>query len=181
MIGLVLAILIIFSLRLFWPSTEFDVSDVSHSEVLNNNNNNNNNVNEQDEVSEVTTDETDSSLPELYTASDAEKTKLMTAKYEILEQARKKLKRHQAYLKHEMWGLKFESKKAKKMSMSLMSASKLLNNPPMLGAFLSVEQIKDEIAKVNFAEKSLDEVEEIIKAKMEENTNSEGQTNSVIQ
>jgi Pyruvate/2-oxoacid:ferredoxin oxidoreductase gamma subunit len=162
MVGLVLAILIIFSLRLFWPSTEFDLSEMPQTEASSDN------IDEQVNASEVTTNETDSSLAELNASSGEEKTKLMTAEYEILEQERKKLKRHLAQLKHEMWGLKFTPEKAKKISTSVMSASRLLNNPPMLGAFLSVGQIKDEIVKVNFAEKSLEEVDEIIKAKIEE-------------
>jgi len=44
-----------------------------------------------------------------------------------------------------------------------MGASRLLNNPHMLGAFLNVEGIKDEIAKIKFAEKSLEQVSQVIK------------------
>lgn len=175
MVGLVFAILIIFCLRLFWPSSGFEMKDVSQSEVSNDN------TGEQVETSEVVTNETDLSSPELNVPSDEEKTRLMTAEYELLELARKKLKRHLAQLKHDMWGLKFPSNTAKEMSKSVMSASKLLKNPHMLGAFSSVEQIKDEVAKVNFAEKSLEEVDEIIKAKIEEDTGNTDQTNSAMQ
>lgn len=153
MVGLIVAILIIFGLRLFWPSNEYEVSGVSQNEV----------TNEQAESPEVIANETDLSS-ELNAPSDDEKRELMTAEYEILEQARKKLKRHVSHLKHDMWGLKFASDTAKKMSTSVMSASRLLKNPHMLGAFSGVEGIKDEIAKVKFAEKSLVEVDEIIEA-----------------
>lgn len=150
MVGLIVAILIIFSLRLFWPSTQSGMSEVSE--------------NEQPEISEE-----NGSLSEKLNISDDslaedERTRLMTAEYEILVQARKELKRHLARLRHDMWGLKFASEKAKKMSTSVMGASRLLKNPHMLGAFSNVEGIKDEIAKINFAEKSLQQVNEIIEA-----------------
>lgn len=175
MVGLVLAILIIFGLRLFWPSDEFESGEVSQTEVLEENA-----VEEANAVEELI-NKNESSLAKLNAPSSEEKTKLMTAEYDILEQSRKKLKRHLALLKHEMWGLKFPSDTAKQMSMSVMSASKLLKNPHMLGAFLNVEQIKDEIAKVNFAEKSLEEVDVIIKAKLEENARAEAQNNSATE
>ncbi len=175
MVGLVLAILIIFGLRLFWPSSEFDVSNVSQTDTLNNN------LGSQDETSKPISEVTDSSSMELTVPDDEEKTKLMKAEYEILELSRKNLKRHLGKLKHDMWGLKFPSDIAKELSTSVMSASKLLKNPHMLGAFSNVEQIKDEVAKVNFAEKSLEEVDEIIKAKVDESANGADQTNSAIQ
>ncbi len=175
MVGLVIAILIIFGMRLFWPSDEFVASEVYQSKAS---------VEheiEQADADDVVVNETESTLPELDAPSSEEKTKLMSAEYEILQDSRKKLKRHIAFLKHEMWGLKFPSDKAKQISMSVMSASNLLNNPNLLGAFLNVEQIKDEIAKINFAEKSLEEVDEIIKVKLEENASKEVQTNSATQ
>jgi hypothetical protein len=176
MVGLVLAILIIFGFRLFWPSSDSGLTnavqvqeaDISESPE-------NSNV-----ISDVSVNDEGSALPELNEPSDDEKTKLMTAEYEILEQSRKKLKRHLAQLKHEMWGLKFPKEIATKMSKTVMSASKLLKNPHMLGAFSSVEQIKDEIAKVEFAEKSLEEIDEIVKAKIEE-SNSQEQASSATQ
>lgn len=157
MVGLIIAILIIFSLRLFWPSTQSGVSEVSLHEDMTNK------EEQQVEILEVTTEENELSSQKLSVLSDDERTRLMTAEYEILQQERKKLKRHLAHLKHDMWGLKFAPEKAKQMSTSVMGASKLIKNPDMLGAFSSVEDIKDEIAKVNFAEKSLQEVSEIIK------------------
>ena len=166
MVGLVLAILIIFGLRLFWPSSEFEINDVSQSEVLNDK------TEVETQVDESGSNETGSLTIELNASGDEEKTKLMKAEYEVLEQARKNLKRHLAQLKHEMWGLKFPAETAKEMSTSVMSASKLLKNAHMLGAFFNVEQIKDEIAKLNFAEKSLEEIDEIVKAKIKENTDS---------
>ena len=152
MVGLVIAILIIFSLNLFWPSSQPDVSNMSLNE----------NINEQDVISEASTGQDESSSRDLNTPSDDEKIKFMTAEYEILDKARKKLKRRLARLKHDMWGLKFVPEKSKQMNEILLNAHKLIKNPDMLGAFSNVKGIQDEIAKVNFAEKSLEQVNAMI-------------------
>ena len=72
------------------------------------------------------------------------------------------MKQRLARLKHNMWGLKFEKNTAKEMSEILLNAHKLIKNPDMLGAFSGVESIKDEIMKIKFADKSLDQVSKII-------------------
>jgi cell division protein FtsB len=157
MVGLVIVILIIFSLRLFWPSTQSSVSDVSLNEDI---------VNEESKtgVTEVTTGESEVIIQKLDDENGDERRRLMTAEYQILEQERKKLKRHIAKLKHDLWGLKFAPDKAKEISTTVLGASKLLKNPGMLGAFSSVEGIKDEIAKIQFSEKSLQQVDIMIEA-----------------
>jgi Pyruvate/2-oxoacid:ferredoxin oxidoreductase gamma subunit len=175
MVGVVLAILIIFGFRLFWPSADSGFNETSQTEVTYQN------IDEQVESSDTVASESTSSETELDAENDKERTRLMRAAYEVLEEARTKLKRHIAKLKHEMWGLKFTKEKAKKISTTVMGANKLLKNPHMLGAFSNVEQIQNEIAKVNFAEKSLEEIDEIIKAKIEENANSADHTNSAMQ
>ena len=170
--ALVLAILIIFAYRLFWSSpasinsTQEEVVEKAETEAV---------------IEAVPANEVISSSQELNTASDSEKRKLMEAEYEVLQQIRKELKNHIGLLKHKMWGLKFPSETAKEISTTVMGANKLLKNPPMLGAFSSVEDIKDEIAKIEFAEKSLAGVDEIVKAKIEENANSVDQTDSAMQ
>lgn len=176
MVGLVLVILIIFGYRLFWPSSVPEPIKSVQEEVV-----------EKDETSEASVTETDtadeviSSSQQLNAPNDAEKTRLMRAEYEVLEDTRKKLKRHIALLKHQMWGLKFPPENAKKISTTVMGANKLLKNPHMLGAFHGVEDIKDEIAKIEFAEKSLIEIDEMVKAKIEENKSSEDHLNSAMQ
>ncbi len=155
MVGVIIAILIIISVKLFWPSNHSDSSELSYEEDINIK------ENKIDGPTNAITAESESSQ-ELNTPSDDEKIRLMTAEYGVLEQERKNLKRHIARLKHEMWGLKFVPEKAKKISMIVLGASKILKNPDMLGAFSSVEGIKDEIAKVKFAEKSLQQVDEMI-------------------
>lgn len=155
MVGLIIVILIIFGVRLFWPESTSEINVVNQNDVV-------------DESSTAqTTDESFTRELELKAPNDEERSRLIRAEYEILEDARKKLKRHIAQLKHDMWGMKFAPDTAKKISTVVLSASKLLKNPHMLGAFSSVEGIKDEIAKVNFAEKSLEEVDKMIQMNIE--------------
>lgn len=61
-----------------------------------------------------------------------------------------------------MWGLKFAPETAKKMSEIMLNSHKLIKNPDMLGAFSSVKGIQDEIAKIKFAESSIEQVSELI-------------------
>lgn len=99
---------------------------------------------------------------ELSRADDEETIRLKTAAYEELEEGRKKLKRRLSRLKHDMWGLKFAPDQAKKMSSIMLEGHKLIKNPEMLGAFFTVKQIEDEIAKISFAGKSLNEIDRMI-------------------
>ena len=144
MVGLVIAILVLFIINLFWPA---DMIGVNEAQVT------------QKGAEQTTTTNEVIDLPvELNQPNDDEKVKLMTAAYEVLEDGRKKLKRRLSRLKHEMWGLKFEADQAKKMSNIMLEAHKLIRNPEMRGAFLSVKGIEDETAKIKFADKSLDEI-----------------------
>lgn len=175
-VGLVLAILIIFGYRLFWSPSELKPINSREDEV----------VEKTETKAEAiieggATDEVISSSQQLGAPSDSEKRKLMEAEYEILEQTRKKLKSHIGLLKHKMWGLKFPSATAKEISTTVMGANSLLKNPHMLGAFSSVEDIKNEIAKIEFAEKSLADIDEIVKAKLEENASNADQSDSAMQ
>lgn len=171
MVGLIIAILIIFSYRLFWPSTEPELNHDNEMNVVDGIEPENNEIVETNSVKEDLSPSQRLSIP-----SDENKRKLMVAEYEILEQARNKLKKHIALLKHQMWGLKFPPESAKKISSTVMSANMLLKNPDMLGAFSSVEQIKDEVTKIEFAKKSLMEIDALIKTRLEDdstNPNSE--------
>lgn len=152
MVGLVIAILIIFSMKLFWPSSHTDVSNARLNE-------------NQEVISETPAVEEASSSLALNTPSDDEKVKQMTAEYQTLEKERKNLKRRLARLKHEMWGLKFAPEDAKQMSEIMLNGYKLIKNPDMLGAFSSVKGIQDEIAKIKFAEKSLEQIDRMISEK----------------
>lgn len=86
----------------------------------------------------------------------------MKLEYELLEKNRKKLKKSLAKIKHEIWGLKFPSKKAKEINKIMLNSYELLKNPKMLGAFFNVEEILNEQDKINFSIKSLEFVESAI-------------------
>ncbi len=152
MVGLVVVILIIFIANLFWPSNQASDRKLSS----------NRDIIEQGKSTEDTTNKGVILSSELNAPSDDEKIKLMTAEYGILEKERKNLKRRLSRLKHDMWGLKFAPETAKKMSEIMLSSHKLIKNPDFLGAFSSVKGIQDEIAKIKFAESSIEQVSELI-------------------
>lgn len=152
MVGLVIAILIIFLANLFWPSNQAGDRMLSSKQ----------DTIEQDESTEDANNRDVILSSDLNTPSDDEKIKLMTAEYEILEKERKKLKRRLSRLKHDMWGQKFAPETAKKMSEIMLNSHKLIKNPDMLGAFSSVKGIQDEIAKIKFAESAIEQVSELI-------------------
>ena len=95
---------------------------------------------------------------------DADRVMQMKTEYALLEQARKTLKRRLSRLKHYLWDMKFSPEDAKKASDSLLYAYKLLKNPDQLGAFSNVAMIADERAKIHFASKGLDGVDQLIVA-----------------
>ena len=64
-----------------------------------------------------------------------------------------------------MWGLKFKKNTAKEMNEVLLNALKLIKNPGLLGSFSDIENIRDEIMKLRFANKALDQVSDIINKK----------------
>ncbi len=159
MVGLVIAILIIFIANLFWPSNQANYRKLSLKQ----------DIIEQGEISEDTTNRDVILTTDLNVPSDDEKIKLMTAEYEILEKERKNLKRRLSRLKHDMWGQKFAPETAKKMSEIMLNSHKLIKNPDMLGAFSSVKGIQDEITKIKFAQSSIEEVSELIEENKKSN------------
>jgi hypothetical protein len=150
-LGLVSGALLFFCFILFWPANE----------------NNPDSLEKQNVSSEISQDEILASEP--VNINDEDRYEAMKSEYKILEKERRLLKQRLARLKHSMWGLKFEKDKAKRMSEILLNAHKLIKNPDMLGAFSDAESIKDEIMKLRFASKSLDQVKEIINQKKNNN------------
>ena len=51
------------------------------------------------------------------------------------------------------------------MNEVLLNALKLIKNPGLLGSFSDIENIRDEIMKLRFANKALDQVSDIINKK----------------
>ena len=159
MVGLVIAILIIFTVTLFWPTAPNEThTSIEETEAI-----------KETVATDIAQEKTKTDTQnELNAPADDEKSELMAAEYKLLEKARNDLKRQLARLKHEMWGLKFPAEEAKEMNEIMLNAHKLIKNPHMLGAFSSVEGIRDEIDKIIFANKALDDV----KAMIEKNKNS---------
>jgi len=154
-LGLVFIVLICFCFILFWPTNEADTVNI--------------NIENRNIFSEGKPKQIISSTPNLIVNNDDERNEIMTSEYKVLEKERGVLKQRLARLKHHMWGLKFEKNKAKEMSEILLNAHRLIKNPDMLGAFSSVESIRDETMKVKFSNKSLDRVTEIILQKKQDN------------
>ena len=147
LLGLVITVLIVTCSILFWPTGDI----------------NNDNVGIQNSSSETIQSQVANSDP--IEKSDDQRSEIMLAEYKVLEKERRVLKQRLARLKHYMWGLKFEKDKAKQMNEVLLNAHKLIKNPDMLGAFSDVKNIRDEIIKIKFINKSLDQVTETIKQK----------------
>ena len=147
LLGLVITVLIVTCFILFWPTGDI----------------NNDNVGIQNSSSETIQSQIANLDPT--EKSDDQRNEIMLAEYKVLEKERRALKQRLARLKHYMWGLKFEKDKAKQMNEVLLNAHKLIKNPDMLGTFSDVKNIRDEIIKIKFINKSLDQVTKTIKQK----------------
>ena len=147
LLGLVITVLVVTCFILFWPTGDI----------------NNDNVGIQNSSSETIQSQIANLDPT--EKSDDQRNEIMLAEYKVLEKERRALKQRLARLKHYMWGLKFEKDKAKQMNEVLLNAHKLIKNPDMIGAFSDVKNIRDEIIKIKFINKSLDQVTKTIKQK----------------
>ena len=147
LLGLVITVLVVTCFILFWPTGDL----------------NNDNVGIQNSSSGTIESQIANLDPT--EKSDDQRNEIMLAEYKVLEKERRALKQRLARLKHYMWGLKFEKDKAKQMNEVLLNAHKLIKNPDMLGAFSDVKNIRDEIIKIKFINKSLDQVTKTIKQK----------------
>ena len=160
MVGLVIAILVIFTVTLFWPVhpiNDSSTSSVQEEKIVN-----------SVSVEVLKNPTEDRTMPKLNIPADEIKSEQMAAEYKLLEKARSDLKKQLSRLKHEMWGLKFPVEEAKEMNEIMLNAHKLIKNPDLLGAFSDIESIKAELDKVIFAEKALEDV----KAMIEQNKKS---------
>lgn len=110
-----------------------------------------------DQATEATTNQT---ITNDQQAAD-EHHQAMLNKFEQLKADRTTLKKKLARLKHKLWNMKFDPETAKTINQDMMAGHQLINNPNLLGAFSSVEEIENEIAKVQFAINSLVAIENI--------------------
>jgi hypothetical protein len=90
--------------------------------------------------------------------------KEMQTAFTILEQSRKQLKSHANLVKSKIWGLELPSEQAKLVSKKLRRVFAYLKNPPMLGAYFEVGEIRNEVKKVDAMQEDLSEVEELVAA-----------------
>lgn len=120
----------------------------------------------------VSPGQADSSLnPEPGPAQVAERKRreAMRAEYEKLEQARDGVRKQLATLKSRLWKLRVPPDRVKAIQEQLAQGHALLKNPPLLGAFSSVDEIAGEMEKVDGISARLEaletDVEELLAAR----------------
>ena len=86
----------------------------------------------------------------------------MMKAYSQLQQSREKLKSHANLLKSKIWGLELPTEQARSVSRKMHQAYAYLKNPPMLGAYFELDEIRRESRKVKAMRKELMEVEQTI-------------------
>lgn len=81
------------------------------------------------------------------------------AAFDELAAARKALQRKLGDLKTLTWGRELPAAQARRLGQDMMSAQYLLKNPPLLGAFSDVAEVRAEQARVDAALVRLREIE----------------------
>ena len=97
--------------------------------------------------------------PELATGAKQRRA-LMRAEYEKLAQARNDVRKQLGRLKTGIWKLRVPSGQARVIEKRMYQGHILLKNPPLLGAFSSVDEINRELEKVNTVLADLQNLEE---------------------
>ena len=127
---------------------------------------------EEAEAEDVSSGKAGSSLyPESGPAQAAERKRrdAMHAEYEKLEQARDGVRKQLAKLKSRLWKLRVPPERARAIQEQLAQGHALLKNPPLLGAFSSVDEIAGETEKVDGVSARLEaletDVEELLAAR----------------
>ena len=130
-------------------------------------------VNRQEpETGDVSAGQADSSLspePGPTQAAERKRREAMRAEYEKLEQARDGVRKQLAKLKSRLWKLRVPPEQARSIQEQVAQGHALLKNPPLLGAFLNVDEIAGETEKVDGVSARLQaletEVEELLTAR----------------
>lgn len=94
------------------------------------------------------------------TARIAERRVAMEAEFEKLKVARRNLESRLNRLKAIMWGTEINREEAEAINEQMKNGYALLKHQKLVGAYPGVEQISDELARVEFINKSLREIEE---------------------
>ena len=82
-------------------------------------------------------------------AAERKRREAMRAEYEKLEQARDGVRKQLARLKSRLWKLRVPPERARTIQEQLAQGHALLKNPPLLGAFSSVDEIAGDTEKIN--------------------------------
>ncbi len=89
----------------------------------------------------------------------------MQSAYAGLQQSRKQLKSDANWLKSKIWGLKLPSEQARTINNTMRQTYAYLKNPPMLGAYFSVDEINREVRQVESMIAGLGKAEKIISSR----------------
>lgn len=92
----------------------------------------------------------------------------MHALYDRLEKARRNLERRLSRLKALLWDIELPREEGERIQARMKNAYGLLKNRKMLGAFGSVEALRDELTRVEFAYRELEPVERMAREKEEQ-------------
>ena len=125
------------------PQPEFEMTNISR-------------VTESVEESEVVID------PE--TARIAERRVIMEAEFEKLKVARRNLESRLNRLKAIMWGTEVSREEGEAINEQMKNGYALLKYQKLMGSYPGVEQISDELARVEFINNYLREIEESYRA-----------------
>lgn len=87
----------------------------------------------------------------------------MRAAYAELEQARDTVRRQLGRLKSRTWKLRVSPEQARAITEQMQQGYAILKNPPMLGAFSSVAEIRQELGKVTRAADKLSALETTVR------------------
>ncbi len=94
------------------------------------------------------------------TARIAERRAIMEAEFEKLKVARRNLESRLNRLKAIMWGTELGREEAEAINEQMKNGYALLKHQKLMGAYTGVEQISDELARVEFINNYLREIEE---------------------
>lgn len=95
------------------------------------------------------------------------------ATYEQLEKARRDLDRRLARMKMSLWKVELPKEQAEPMSEELMSAARLLQRPKLMGAFRSLEEIHQELVRVEYAKERVRELRLQVEAMKDANAGAD--------
>lgn len=90
----------------------------------------------------------------------AERRAIMEAEFEKLKVARRNLESRLNRLKAIMWGTELDKEEAEAINEQMKNGYALLKHQKLMGAYTGVEQISDELARVEFINNYLREIEE---------------------